>query len=154
MSKQSRSGGQPSGVLGTPKDSSKAFRAAVQKQVREAGRSGLAVPYVRVRGGQEVLTYRLPNGRFTDAGAIARFRWDKTGALEPATAPGVAAFVVSARQCKWPVGDPSSSEFRFCGGATDGSAYCDAHRRTAFGEEVVPTPPLLAASANGQFRER
>ena len=35
--------------------------------------------------------------------------------------------------CRWPLGDPTSSEFRFCGCRTDGSIpYCSAHARVAF----------------------
>ncbi len=34
--------------------------------------------------------------------------------------------------CKWPVGDPQSSEFHFCGDySEDGSPYCSIHRRRA-----------------------
>lgn len=35
--------------------------------------------------------------------------------------------------CKWPLGDPTSSEFRFCGCRSQGGApYCTAHARVAF----------------------
>ncbi len=35
--------------------------------------------------------------------------------------------------CKWPIGDPSSPDFRFCGHRTSGSSpYCDAHARLAY----------------------
>lgn len=35
--------------------------------------------------------------------------------------------------CKWPYGDPSSSEFHFCGQAAEGSApYCTAHSAIAY----------------------
>ena len=35
--------------------------------------------------------------------------------------------------CRWPLGDPTSSEFRFCGCRTAGSIpYCSAHARVAF----------------------
>ncbi len=35
--------------------------------------------------------------------------------------------------CRWPLGDPTSSEFRFCGCRSEGSTpYCTAHARVAF----------------------
>lgn len=35
--------------------------------------------------------------------------------------------------CRWPHGDPSMPEFRFCGArSTGGLPYCDTHRRIAY----------------------
>jgi GcrA cell cycle regulator len=35
--------------------------------------------------------------------------------------------------CHWPVGDPGSTDFFFCGGeASDGSPYCNFHSRVAY----------------------
>jgi GcrA cell cycle regulator len=35
--------------------------------------------------------------------------------------------------CHWPVGDPGSTDFFFCGGqANDGSPYCNYHSRVAY----------------------
>ncbi len=36
--------------------------------------------------------------------------------------------------CKWPIGDPSTSEFRFCGRRTEDKdePYCTAHSRVAY----------------------
>ncbi len=35
--------------------------------------------------------------------------------------------------CRWPIGDPTSPEFRFCGARADiGSPYCDHHARIAY----------------------
>lgn len=35
--------------------------------------------------------------------------------------------------CKWPIGDPSTPEFRFCGGrAPGGSPYCGYHAQVAY----------------------
>ncbi len=40
---------------------------------------------------------------------------------------------LSDRTCKWPLGDPLSDEFRFCGNhAPDASPYCQYHARIAF----------------------
>lgn len=35
--------------------------------------------------------------------------------------------------CKWPIGDPSKSDFRFCGRKTDpATPYCEAHSSVAY----------------------
>ncbi|RKQ71849.1 Global cell cycle regulator GcrA [Litorimonas taeanensis] len=40
---------------------------------------------------------------------------------------------ITDHMCKWPIGDPTSSEFRFCGRKTDpDEPYCVAHSRVAY----------------------
>lgn len=40
---------------------------------------------------------------------------------------------LSDKTCKWPIGDPGSEEFCFCGhGPRDGSPYCEYHARLAY----------------------
>jgi GcrA cell cycle regulator len=40
---------------------------------------------------------------------------------------------LSDRTCKWPLGDPLSADFRFCGNSSnDASPYCVYHARLAF----------------------
>lgn len=69
---------------------------------------------------------------------------------EPAPQPIVAAEVVPIRggitldelkasSCRWPVGDPSDDNFRFCGARTDPSeTYCSAHSDVAFPGRTRP----------------
>ncbi|MDP8916133.1 MAG: GcrA cell cycle regulator [Pseudomonadota bacterium] len=46
--------------------------------------------------------------------------------------PGTATVLtLGAHMCKWPIGDPSSDEFTFCGRRAEG-AYCVEHSRVAF----------------------
>ena len=54
--------------------------------------------------------------------------------------------------CKWPLGDPTSSDFRFCGRSTDkGEPYCKAHAQLAY----QPSRRKVAASRNiGQAQRR
>jgi GcrA cell cycle regulator len=45
----------------------------------------------------------------------------------------VTVLTISDRNCKWPIGDPASGNFHFCGHAPkNGSPYCDAHSVKAF----------------------
>lgn len=49
--------------------------------------------------------------------------------------PVVGATILSLteRMCKWPVGDPRSSDFHFCGSAAQpGTPYCAEHARLAY----------------------
>ena len=40
---------------------------------------------------------------------------------------------LSDKTCKWPIGDPGSDDFCFCGhGPRDGSPYCEYHARLAY----------------------
>ncbi len=49
-------------------------------------------------------------------------------------APGTATVLtLGSRMCKWPIGDPSSDDFTFCGRrADDGTPYCVEHGRLAY----------------------
>jgi GcrA cell cycle regulator len=54
---------------------------------------------------------------------------------EARLANGDYATVMTVREgmCKWPIGDPSSDEFHFCGNqAGNSSPYCGAHSRMAY----------------------
>ncbi len=48
--------------------------------------------------------------------------------------PGTATVLtLGAKMCKWPIGDPSSDAFSFCGRrADDGTPYCVEHARVAY----------------------
>lgn len=45
---------------------------------------------------------------------------------------GVALIDIGHGECRWPLGDPLSPDFRFCGGAVRQGAYCAAHARLAY----------------------
>ena len=48
-------------------------------------------------------------------------------------APGSATVLtLGAHMCKWPIGDPSSDEFTFCGRRQSDGPYCVEHARVAY----------------------
>ena len=45
------------------------------------------------------------------------------------------------KNCHWPVGDPLSADFFFCGGeAVEDRPYCAGHCKVAYGKAVGPNP--------------
>ena len=56
---------------------------------------------------------------------------------------------LSGRACRWPVGDPSRSDFFFCGAeAFPGKPYCVAHCARAYQPEEEATRPERAAASS------
>jgi GcrA cell cycle regulator len=56
---------------------------------------------------------------------------------------------LSGRACRWPVGDPSHSDFFFCGAeAFQGKPYCVAHCARAYRPEEEATRPERAATSS------
>jgi GcrA cell cycle regulator len=58
--------------------------------------------------------------------------------------------------CRWPIGDPASSEFFFCGGAPlNGLPYCSYHSRVAYQpasdrrRPAQPRPPFRSGTGSG-----
>jgi len=48
-------------------------------------------------------------------------------------APGTATVLtLTVHMCKWPIGDPSSDSFSFCGDHADDGPYCDRHNQVAY----------------------
>ena len=51
--------------------------------------------------------------------------------------PGTATVMtLGAHMCKWPIGDPSSDEFSFCGRRSSEGVYCVEHARVAYQPQV------------------
>ena len=47
--------------------------------------------------------------------------------------PGATILELTDRMCKWPIGDPRDSDFRFCGKPTkNGLPYCEDHCLQAY----------------------
>ncbi len=47
--------------------------------------------------------------------------------------PGSATVLtLGAHMCKWPIGDPSSDSFTFCGRRINDGSYCVEHARVAY----------------------
>jgi GcrA cell cycle regulator len=58
----------------------------------------------------------------------------------PAPAPELAGtatvLTLGAHMCKWPIGDPSTSDFSFCGRRASEGVYCVEHARVAYQPQI------------------
>jgi len=81
------------------------------------------------------------------SGSVSKTRTAKTASVPAFTPPppppveakplpnGEYATILTIRQhmCKWPIGDPTEADFRFCGRRIRaGEPYCDAHCNVAY----------------------
>jgi GcrA cell cycle regulator len=105
-------------------------RNAVIGKVHRLGLSGRAAPSQPQR--MVVRTPRPPRPVSTPT-----VRREPTLRSEPVRVrvpeePGMATVLtLGAHMCKWPIGDPSSTEFTFCGRGTTGT-YCSEHSQVAY----------------------
>ena len=54
----------------------------------------------------------------------------------PELAGTATVLTLGAHMCKWPIGDPSSREFSFCGRRASEGVYCGEHSRVAYQPQV------------------
>ena len=116
-------------------------RNAVIGKVHRLGLSGRATPSQPAR-----TTFKAPRPArpVTTAPPVVRRPMEPVQAVVVAPAPrpvtpfvelaGTATVLTLGRHmCKWPIGDPSSDEFTFCGRrAGDEGPYCVEHARVAY----------------------
>ena len=117
-------------------------RNAVIGKVHRLGLSGRAAPSKPARP-----TFKAPRPARPAAAAPAaprRIQEPAVAAAAPAAtlpspvrhideAPGTATVLtLGAHMCKWPIGDPSSDDFTFCGRRQDEGPYCMEHARVAY----------------------
>ena len=54
---------------------------------------------------------------------------------------------LGSHMCKWPIGDPSSDAFAFCGKAANEGPYCVQHARVAYQAPLKKTPSKRSDTA-------
>ena len=119
-------------------------RNAVIGKVHRLGLSGRAAPSQPAR-----TTFRTTRPRPAAAAPQAPSAPRRIEAAQPrpAAAPPVPApmpdlpgtatvMTLGAHMCKWPIGDPSSREFSFCGRRASEGVYCVEHARVAYQPQV------------------
>lgn len=117
-------------------------RNAVIGKVHRLGLSGRAAPSQPTR-----TTFRAPRPRPAQPSAPRRIE-----AAQPRTAPAAptpppaptpelpgtaTVLTLGAHMCKWPIGDPTSADFSFCGRrAGEGATYCVEHAKLAYQPQI------------------
>jgi GcrA cell cycle regulator len=100
-------------------------RNAVIGKVHRLGLAGRASPSRSERPRLPMAPKAAPVAPAVAVGAEAPLTFD---AGSHAT-----VLTISDRMCRWPIGDPSATEFHFCGHSPkSGSPYCEAHARKAY----------------------
>jgi GcrA cell cycle regulator len=111
-------------------------RNAVIGKVHRLGLSGRATPSRPSRRTAKPATARPARAMPATSVAAPRPAAPPPAPLEPAMLPSgefATVLTLGSHICKWPIGDPDDSSFRFCGRhAGTGSPYCDAHARVAY----------------------
>jgi len=117
-------------------------RNAVIGKVHRLGLSGRAAPSQPARP-----VFKAPRpARPISTTPSAPRRLAEPSATAPAASPAPApvpalrieepgsatVLTLGAHMCKWPIGDPSSDEFTFCGRRASESPYCVEHARVAY----------------------
>ena len=125
-------------------------RNAVIGKVHRLGLSGRATPSQPAR----TATFRPARPRATPAGspmaqpsAPRRIEAAAPAPRPVAPTPPIAAvaelpgtatvMTLGAHMCKWPIGDPSSTEFSFCGRRASEGVYCVEHARVAYQPQIT-----------------
>jgi GcrA cell cycle regulator len=131
-------------------------RNAVIGKVHRLGLSGRAAPSQPARA-----TFRTTRPRPAPQPAQAPSAPRRIEAVQPRPAaavtpsvpapmpelPGTATVMtLGAHMCKWPIGDPSSAEFSFCGRRASEGVYCVEHARVAYQPQVRKGATDLARS--------
>jgi GcrA cell cycle regulator len=109
-------------------------RNAVIGKVHRLGLSGRAAPSQPQRPAFK--PQRLARPAPPAPQPIRRMATAPTPPVEPVhriEGPGSATVLtLGAHMCKWPIGDPSSEEFTFCGGRVAQGVYCKTHAELAY----------------------
>ena len=121
-------------------------RNAVIGKVHRLGLSGRAAPSQPARAAS---TFRPARVRTTPPAQPSAPRRIEAAQAQPrpvaptpplpvvAELPGTATVMtLGAHMCKWPIGDPSSTEFSFCGRRASEGVYCVEHARIAYQPQI------------------
>lgn len=120
-------------------------RNAVIGKVHRLGLSGRAAPSQPARATFRPARPRpaAPAKEFTAPSAPRRIEAAQPRPVAPTPPapmpdlPGTATVMtLGAHMCKWPIGDPSSAEFSFCGRRASEGVYCVEHARVAYQPQV------------------
>jgi GcrA cell cycle regulator len=119
-------------------------RNAVISKVHRLGLAGRVTSFRTAR--KDRGTYKAPKPRLEIVPDVSPIVEEAPVTLADGT--HITILTITDRMCRWPIGDPSASDFHFCGRAPkSGLPYCEAHARKAY-------QPKMTAAANKASSER
>lgn len=99
-----------------------------EKEVEELDENGIPISAAR----RAIIPAGQPLPPQPSANEISPEALAKVNEVEK-TAKKLSLMELTEKTCKWPVGDPATDEFWFCGlGVQQGKPYCEAHVGVAF----------------------
>ena len=111
-------------------------RNAVIGKVHRLGLSGRATPAKPQLSRKTEKVEKTETRTFQSRAKAFKSSIPEPDFMEPlilATGDNATVSTLSRNMCKWPIGDPSSEDFHFCGQkATAGKPYCAYHAHMAF----------------------
>lgn len=121
----------------------------------KVGRAGVSAPGPKLRAPKVVSNARFYNGLSAtmkvkkpvpvvhgDASKLNPEPVAPYRAKADTLTPTATIFTLSGHVCKWPIGDPSSEGFGFCGRRRERGSYCEHHARIGY------TPPVKNRTGN------
>ena len=120
-------------------------RNAVIGKVHRLGLSGRAAPSQPQRAAFKATRPSRPAPQAQPA-PLARRPEPVAAAVEPPAAfaceetGSATVLTLGSHMCKWPIGDPSSDGFSFCGRASGEGPYCVQHARVAYQAQPRKVP--------------
>ncbi len=120
-------------------------RNAVIGKVHRLGLSGRAAPSQPARAASTFRPARVRTTPPAQPSAPRRIEAAQTAPrpVAPTPLPAIAelpgtatVMTLGAHMCKWPIGDPSSTEFSFCGRRASEGVYCVEHARVAYQPQI------------------
>ena len=109
-------------------------RSAILGKLHRIGKSGRVKPSkpVRVSTSRKTLKPSVP--RSPRVAATPRPALPPIEPVPMADGSFATILTITDYMCKWPIGDPSKDEFKFCGRKTDDAEepYCKAHSSVAY----------------------
>ncbi|WP_296427966.1 GcrA family cell cycle regulator [Yoonia sp.] len=112
----------------TPKPVAKAKPAPVPAVLEELDENGIPISAAR----RAIIPAGQPLPPQPSANEISPEALAKVSEIEK-TAKRISLMELTEKTCKWPVGDPATDDFWFCGLAVQqGKPYCEAHVGVAF----------------------
>jgi transcriptional regulator with XRE-family HTH domain len=79
---------------------------------------------------EQIAAAATPNGNGRAAAPIPATNGASVPAASATTAEQI--WKLTSISCRWPIGDPSHGDFRFCGCQTTEPPYCTEHRAAAY----------------------